>query len=187
MKYMFTKELWAQYSLRNFKDNEAEKLPTGECLDEWTQTPLPQHCIKHLRRFYYATRTLHFLWCLSDSLAGDVPFRQISNSMANPFDVLQSAHAEDLDNANVQRPSLKKYTKVHSALSNNCDRLYEFVSSDADKISPSYLVRIYYKETKAASTTTSKDFRTAFIYKVRFAKLFRLDIYTYGDTMLLSK
>ena len=86
--------------------------------------------------------------------------------MASPSDPRQSAHAEDAGNVNAQRPSLKKYTKVHSASSNNCDWLHELVSLDAGKISPNYLVRVYYKDAKAASTTITRDFGTG-----SFAKL----------------
>ena len=86
--------------------------------------------------------------------------------MASPSNAWQSAHAEDLGSVNVQRPSLKEYTKVQSASSNDCEWLHELVSSDAGKTSPNYLVRVYYKETKAASTTTTRDFGTT-----AFAKL----------------
>ena len=80
--------------------------------------------------------------------------------MASPSDARQSAHAEDSGSVNAQRPTLKEYTKVHSASSNNCEWLHELVSSDAGKISPNYLVRVYYKEAKAVSTTTTRDFGT---------------------------
>ena len=86
--------------------------------------------------------------------------------MASPSDARQSAHAEGSGSVNAQRPSLKEYTKVHSATSNNCDWLHELVSSDGGKVSPNYLVRVYYKETKAASTTIIRDFGTG-----AFAKL----------------
>lgn len=62
---------------------------------------------------------------------------------------------------NAQLPSLEEYTRAHSASSNDCDWLLQLVSSDAlsaGRISPRYLVRVYYKETEAASTTTTKDF-----------------------------
>ena len=55
---------------------------------------------------------------------------------------------------------------MHSASSNNCDRLHEFVSSDAGKVNPNYLVRVYYKEAKAASTTTTRDFGTGSLAKL---------------------
>ena len=63
----------------------------------------------------------------------------------------------------MQWPILKEYTKKHSARSNDCDWLHKFMSSDtvsAGKISPKYLVRVYYKETRAALTTIAKDFGT---------------------------
>lgn len=86
--------------------------------------------------------------------------------MASPSNAGQSAHAEGSGSANAQRPSLKEYTKERSASSNDCEWLHELVSSDAGKSSPNYLVRVYYKETKAASTTTTRDFGTG-----AFAKL----------------
>ncbi|MCJ1430651.1 hypothetical protein MMC27_000001, partial [Xylographa pallens] len=81
--------------------------------------------------------------------------------MAGPNDTRH--FARDSSNANAQRPSLKEYTKAHSASSNDCDWLHEIVSSDAiltGKINPKYSVRVYYKETEAASTSTTKDFET---------------------------
>lgn len=83
--------------------------------------------------------------------------------MAFSDDTRQSAHAEDLSNVNAHWPSLKEYTEAHSALWNDCDWLHEIVSSGAistGKISPKYLVRVYYKETGAALTTITKDFGT---------------------------
>lgn len=75
---------------------------------------------------------------------------------ADPNDTRQFAHAED-------SRSLKEYTKTHSARSNDCDWLHRLASSDAisaGKIIPRYLVRVCYKNTQAASTTTTKDFGT---------------------------
>lgn len=86
--------------------------------------------------------------------------------MASLSNACQSAHAEDSGSVNVQRPSLKEYTKVRSASSNDCDWLHELVSSDAGKTSPNYLVRVYYKETEAASTTTTRDFGTNAVAKL---------------------
>lgn len=64
--------------------------------------------------------------------------------MASLSGTRQSAHAEDSGNLNAQRPSLKDYTEVHSASSNDCDWLHELVSSEAGKVSPDYLVsRVY--------------------------------------------
>ncbi len=83
--------------------------------------------------------------------------------MAVLDDTRPFAHAEDSSSVNAQWPSLKEYTKAHSASSNDCDWLHEIVSSDAvsaGKISPEYLVRVYYKEARAASTTTTEDFGT---------------------------
>ena len=60
----------------------------------------------------------------------------------------------------MQWSGLREYTKAHSSSSNDCHWLHEVVSSDAGKISPEYLVRVYYKDTRAASSTTSKDFGT---------------------------
>ena len=73
------------------------------------------------------------------------------------------AHAEDPSNVNAHWPSLKEYTKAHSALGNDCYWLHEFVSSDAisaGRISPKYLVRVCYKETEAASRTFTQEFGT---------------------------
>jgi hypothetical protein len=56
---------------------------------------------------------------------------------------------------NTQSPSLKKYT-------NDRAWLHELVSSDAvsaGKASLKYLVRVYYKETGDAPTTTTKNLR----------------------------
>lgn len=86
--------------------------------------------------------------------------------MASLSDARQSAHAEDSGNVNAQRPSLKAHTKVHSKSSNDCEWLHELVSSDAGKNSPNYLVRVYYKEAKAAKTTTTRDFGTGSQAKV---------------------
>jgi len=83
--------------------------------------------------------------------------------MAVSDDTRQFPHAEDSSDVNTQWLSLKEYTKAHSASSNDCDWLHEIVSSDAisaGQISPSYLVRVYYKETRAASTAATKDFGT---------------------------
>ena len=83
--------------------------------------------------------------------------------MAVPDGTRQFAHAEESSSVKAQRPTLKEFTKVHSATSNDCDWLHEVVSSDAvsaGKISPEYLVRVCYKETRAASTTTTEDFNT---------------------------
>ena len=83
--------------------------------------------------------------------------------MAAPEDTRQFAHAENSSSVNGQRPSLKEYTRAHSASSNDCEWLYELVSSDAisgGRISPEYLVRVCYKETEAASDTKTKDFGT---------------------------
>lgn len=73
------------------------------------------------------------------------------------------AHAEDPNNANAHWPSLKEYTETHAALGNDFDWLHEVVSSDAisaGRISPKYLVRVYYKETGAASNTKTEHFGT---------------------------
>ena len=78
--------------------------------------------------------------------------------MAKLSSAQRSVHAEASGNVNVQQPSLKEYTKAHSASPNDCNWLHELVSSDAGKISPNYLVRVYYKDTKAASTTITRDF-----------------------------
>ncbi len=81
--------------------------------------------------------------------------------MAATDDTRRFAHAESSSDVNAQWPSLKEYTKAHSASCNDCDWLNAIVSSDAisaGKISPIYLLRVYYKETGAASTTTTKDF-----------------------------
>ena len=80
--------------------------------------------------------------------------------MAVPGDTRQFAHAEDPSNVNAHWSSLKEYTEAHSAAGNDCDWLHKVVSSGAGKISPKYLVRVYYKETGAASTTITKDFGT---------------------------
>ena len=84
--------------------------------------------------------------------------------MAVPDDTRQFAHAaEDSSSVNAQWPSLKEYTKAHSASSNDCDWLHEIVSSDAisaGRISPAYLVRVYYRETRPASAIITKDFGT---------------------------
>jgi hypothetical protein len=85
--------------------------------------------------------------------------------MASPSDARQSAHAESSGNVNAQRPSLEEYTKLNSASSNDCDWLHKLVSSDAGKISPNYLVRVYYKEAKAASITSTRDFGTGSVAK----------------------
>lgn len=85
------------------------------------------------------------------------------NSMAAPDDPRQTAQAEDSSSVNAQLPSLKEYTKARSASSNDCAWLHELVSSNAisaGKVGPRYLVRVYYKETRDASTTTPKDFGT---------------------------
>ena len=78
--------------------------------------------------------------------------------MARPSDAPPPTYTEDSANVNAQQPSLKEYTKAHSASSNDCEWLHELVSADAGKIRPDYLVRVYYRETKAASTTTIRDF-----------------------------
>src|SRR4051812_457534 len=65
---------------------------------------------------------------------------------------------------NAQLLSLKDYTRVRSASSNDCDWLHELLSSDmisAGEISPEYLVRVYYKEARDALTIDAKDFGTA--------------------------
>ena len=83
--------------------------------------------------------------------------------MAVPDYTRQFAHAENSSSVNAQWSSLKEYTKARSVSSNDCDWLHDIVSSDAvstGKIRPEYLVRVYYKETKAASTTTTEDFGT---------------------------
>ena len=59
--------------------------------------------------------------------------------------------------------SLQEYTKARSVSSNDCAWLYEVLSSDAisaGKVDPIYHVRVYYKEPRDASTTTTKDFGT---------------------------
>ena len=85
--------------------------------------------------------------------------------MAVADDTRQPACAEDSSSMNGQRPGLKEHIKAHSASSNDCKWLHELVSSDAlssGKISPEYLVRVYYKETEAASNTKTKDFGTGY-------------------------
>ena len=75
----------------------------------------------------------------------------------------QFAHAQDSSSVHALWPTLGEYTKRHSARSNDCDWLHRLVTSDAisaGNISPKYLVRVYYKETSAASTTIIKDFST---------------------------
>jgi len=83
--------------------------------------------------------------------------------MAVPDDTRKFTQAEGSNSVNTQWPSLKEYTKAHSASSNDCDWLHELVSShtvSAGKMGPEYLVRVYYKETRAAPTTATKDFGT---------------------------
>ena len=83
------------------------------------------------------------------------------DSMAVSNHTRNSTHAEGSSSVNAQLPSLEEYTRAHSASSNDCDWLLQLVSSDAlsaGRISPRYLVRVYYNETEAASTTTTKDF-----------------------------
>ena len=83
--------------------------------------------------------------------------------MAANSETRQVANAEDSSSLNGQQPNLKEYTRVHLASSNDCEWLHEVVSSDAisaGRISPQYLVRVYYKETEAASNTKTKDFGT---------------------------
>lgn len=84
-------------------------------------------------------------------------------SRAAPADTRQTAQAEDLSSVNAQLQSLQKYTKARSVSSNDCAWLYELLSSDAisaDKVDPIYQVRVYYKEPRDVSTTTTKDFGT---------------------------
>ena len=83
--------------------------------------------------------------------------------MAVADDTRQSAYAEDSSSMIGQQPSLKEHTEALSALSNDCEWLHGLVSSDAlssGQVSPEYLVRVYYKETEAASDTKTKDFGT---------------------------
>lgn len=83
--------------------------------------------------------------------------------MAVSDDTRRFVHAEDPSTVNAHWPSLKEYIEAHSALGNDFDWLHELVSSDAisaGRISPKYLVRVYYKETGAASNTITKDFGT---------------------------
>jgi hypothetical protein len=85
------------------------------------------------------------------------------NSMAAPDDNRRTAQAGDSSNANAELASLKEYTQERLVSSNDCAWLYELVSFNAistGKVSPRYLVRVYYKETKEASATTTKDFGT---------------------------
>ena len=83
--------------------------------------------------------------------------------MAVPDHTRRFAHTETSKNVNAQWPSLKEYTRAHSASSNDCAWLHEVVSSGAiseGKISSKYMVRVYYKETRAASITTTEMFGT---------------------------
>lgn len=83
--------------------------------------------------------------------------------MAAPENTKRAAQAEDSSNVNMQSTNLKEYENEHSASSNDCAWLHELVSSDAisaGKVSPKYLVRVYYKETGDAPTATAKDFGT---------------------------
>lgn len=73
------------------------------------------------------------------------------------------AYAGASSTPTAQWPSLKEYTKAHSASRNDCDWLHKVLSSDAistGTISPNYLVKVYYKETEAALITTAKNFGT---------------------------
>jgi len=77
-------------------------------------------------------------------------------------DARQFASAERSSIPSAQWRSLKDFTEAHSASSNDCDWLHEFVSSDAVStggIGPKYLLRVHYKETRDASATITEDFR----------------------------
>lgn len=85
------------------------------------------------------------------------------DSSAAPADTPQTAQAEDSSSVDAQWQSLQEYTKTRSVSSNDCAWLYELLSSDAistGKVDPTYQVRVYYKETRYASTTATKDFGT---------------------------
>ena len=80
---------------------------------------------------------------------------------AAPGDSWQTAQADGLGSVNVPSLGLKEYTRAHSMSSNDCAWFHELLSSDAistGRIDPEYLVRVDYKETKDASTTTTKVF-----------------------------
>jgi hypothetical protein len=79
--------------------------------------------------------------------------------MAVFVDTRQCARAEDIVDA--QWLSLTEYRRTHSTSSNDCDWLHEITSSDAisaGKISSKYVIKVYYKETEAASIIIVKDF-----------------------------
>ena len=73
----------------------------------------------------------------------------------------QTAHTEAPSSESVQPQTLREYTKLQSASSNDCYWLYEFLSSgaiSAGRVEPLYLVRVYYKDPRRVSIATSKDF-----------------------------
>lgn len=83
--------------------------------------------------------------------------------MAVPNETRETTNREYPSNPEAQWPSLKEYTQAHSASSNDCDWLHALVSSDsilAGKVSPAYLVRVYYKDQRDATATITKDFGT---------------------------
>lgn len=84
-----------------------------------------------------------------------------SDSSAASANTRQTTQAEASSSANVQMQNLREYTKARSTSSKDCAWLYELLSSDAisaGKVNPMYKVRVYYKEPRDASTTTTKDF-----------------------------
>lgn len=86
-----------------------------------------------------------------------------TDSSAAPADTPQTAQAEGSSSVGAQLQSLQEHTKAHSVSSNDCAWLYGLLSSDAisaGKVDPTYQVRVYYKETREASTITTQDFGT---------------------------
>jgi hypothetical protein len=84
--------------------------------------------------------------------------------MEIPNNLRSIAQVEDSRMQSAQLLSLKDYTRVRSASSNDCDWLHELLSSDmisAGEISPEYLVRVYYNEARDALTIDAKDFGAA--------------------------
>ena len=83
------------------------------------------------------------------------------NSRAASGNTRQTVQAESSSHSNMASPSLREYTEVRSGLSNDCAWLHELLTSDAISkgiVDSAYLVRVFYKETRDASTTNSKIF-----------------------------
>ena len=86
-----------------------------------------------------------------------------SNSKAASANTPQTDQAEHSSSVKARFQGLQEYTKAHSVSSNDCAWLYELLSSGAiseGEVDPLYQVRVHYKESRDAATTTTKDFGT---------------------------